>query len=361
LTASLPFTGERFTPEARGAIWYEHWHRYCVALPAVAGRRVLDAACGEGYGSFLLAGAAAEVIGVDIDDAAIAHATGRYAGRPNLRFVRGSCDTLPLDDASVDRVVSFETIEHLSSQAAMLAEFRRVLAPDGVLIISSPNKTVYQGESGADNHFHVHELERAELESMLRAPFPQQQWYGQRALAHSLLWREDATGPRGAELIALVGDSVELQKSPAPAMYFVVVCGASRAALPDLPALSIFDDGALSLYRDYERALLAEKRLFWDEIDARKIGDARLADLVIAANELASSRQREEAVSSRATSLEAELKRTQRVFAQASAALADAAGRLDETSARLAHRESWPGWLRWPMGRARRMLAAGRR
>ena len=92
MTASLPFTGERFTPEARGAIWYEHWHRYCVALPAVAGRRVLDAACGEGYGSFLLAGAAADVIGVDIDDGAIAHAIGRYAARPNLHFVHGSCD-----------------------------------------------------------------------------------------------------------------------------------------------------------------------------------------------------------------------------------------------------------------------------
>ena len=90
MTAFLPFTGERFTPEARGAIWYEHWHRYCVALPAVAGKRVLDAACGEGYGSWLLAGTASEVLGVDIDHAAIAHAARRYAGRSNLRFVPGA-------------------------------------------------------------------------------------------------------------------------------------------------------------------------------------------------------------------------------------------------------------------------------
>jgi hypothetical protein len=55
LTAPLPFTGERFTPELRGAIWYEHWHRYCVTLFAARGQRVLDAACGEGYGSWLLA------------------------------------------------------------------------------------------------------------------------------------------------------------------------------------------------------------------------------------------------------------------------------------------------------------------
>jgi SAM-dependent methyltransferase len=359
LTASLPFTGERFTPEARGAIWYEHWHRYCVALSAVAGKRVLDAACGEGYGSWLLAGAAYDVVGVDIDATAIAHAAARYAGRPNLRFVSGSCDRLPLGDASVDRVVSFETIEHLSSQAAMLAEFSRVLAPDGALILSSPNKAVYSGASGEDNHFHVRELDRDELQAMLSVSFPQQHWYGQRALAHSLLWRDDGAASRAAELIALVDERVEALDTPAPAMYFVVVCGAERAALPQLPALSIFDDGALSLYRDYERALLSEKRLFWDEVDARKIAEARQVDLVAAVNELANSREREEALRSRIAVLESELELERKAVARASAALARACTALEETGARLAYRESWRGWLRWPLGRIRRSL--GRR
>ena len=144
-------------------------------------------------------------------------------------------------------------------------------------------------------------------------------------------------------------------------MYFVVVCGSRNAALPQLPDLSIFDDGALSLYRDYERALLAEKRLFWDEVDARKIAEARLADLVIAVNELASSREREQALSSRVSAMEAELIRTQGAFAQASGALADTNARLTETSARLAHRESWRGWLRWPLGHIRRRLAGDKR
>ncbi len=317
---------------------------------------MLDAACGEGYGSWLLAGAAAEVVGVDIDDAAIAHAAGRYAARSNLRFVSGSCDALPFDDASVDRVISFETIEHLSNQTAMLAEFRRVLAPGGALILSSPNKVVYSGESGNENQFHVRELDRGELETMLAARFPQQHWYGQRALAHSLLWREGGTGSRGAELIALVDDRVEVQNVPAPAMYFVVVCGGARAELPELPALSIFDDGALSLYRDYERALLAEKRLFWDEVDARKIAEARLAELVVAVNDLASSREREEAVSLRAVSLDAELERMQKALSQVSGALSQVSGAFDETAARLAYRESWRGWSRWPLGRARRLF-----
>jgi SAM-dependent methyltransferase len=357
LTASLPFTGERFTPEAKGAIWYEHWHRYCIARSAVAGKRVLDAACGEGYGSWLLAGVAADVVGVDVDPAAIAHASGRYAGRSNLRFVAGSCDDLPLADASVDRVVSFETIEHLSAQIAMLAEFRRVLTPGGALILSSPNKAVYSGESGEANHFHVKELDRDELETMLDERFPQQHWYGQRALAHSLLWRYGGNATLDAELIALVDDRLEMPAVPAPAMYFVVVCGAQGATLPVFPALSIFDDGALSLYRDYERALLAEKRLFWDELDARKIAETRHGELVVAVNELASSRERELAMAARLAPLEVEAERTRVALAKLSGALAQASGALHDASARLAFRESWRGWLRWPIGHFRRALS----
>src|SRR5262249_41172258 len=146
----LNFTGERFAPEVRGAIWYEHWHRYCIAQPLATGLSVLDAACGEGYGSFLLAQTAREVVGIDIAAEAIAHAQSRYAA-PNLRYVEGSCTALPLADASVDLVISFETIEHLQQQSEMLAEFRRVLTPGGVLVISSPNPSVYSEKLGARN------------------------------------------------------------------------------------------------------------------------------------------------------------------------------------------------------------------
>src|SRR6058998_161434 len=87
--AALVFTGERFTPESRGAIWYEHWHRYCVVAELARGRRVLDAACGEGYGSALIAREAVQVVGVDVGTDAIAHAKSRYS-MPNLSYVRGS-------------------------------------------------------------------------------------------------------------------------------------------------------------------------------------------------------------------------------------------------------------------------------
>ncbi len=275
MTASLPFTGERFTPEVKGAIWYEHWHRYSVMLPLARGRRVLDAACGEGYGSWLLAQSAAEVVGVDVDGVAVRHARARYASRPNLRYVQASCTALPLPAAGADLIASFETIEHLQGQEAMIAEFRRVLAPSGALVISSPNKAVYSDESGYANEFHVRELFRAELEAMLGTHFPQQVWYGQRVLAHSLLWKEQRDVAIGAEIVELADDRVQLRTAPAPPMYFVVVCGARETVLPQLPGLSLFDDGRQSLYRDYGRALRAEQRLYWDEVDARKIADER--------------------------------------------------------------------------------------
>ena len=200
-STALTFTGERFAPEVTGAIWYEHWHRYCLVRPLARGLAVLDAACGEGYGSSLLAATAREVVGIDIAGDAVAHARARYAA-PNLRYLEGSCTALPLADASIDLVVSFETIEHLPAQAEMLAEFRRVLAPSGVLVISSPNKPVYSGAEPGGNEFHVRELTRDELAQLLDPAFPQQRWYGQRVVAHSALWAEraDPAAPRACTL-----------------------------------------------------------------------------------------------------------------------------------------------------------------
>src|SRR5271157_2796787 len=176
------FTGERFLPSCRGEIAYEHWHRYAFARRFVQGKRVLDAACGEGYGTALLATVATSAVGIDIDLATIEHARTTYGDGTRVRFVPTSCTGLPLPSASFDVIVSFETIEHLSAeeQPDMLSEFARVLAPDGLLIISSPNKRLYSDARDYVNPFHLHELYRDDLARLLGRRFPAQRWFHQR-------------------------------------------------------------------------------------------------------------------------------------------------------------------------------------
>jgi SAM-dependent methyltransferase len=377
LTASTPsastltFTGERFLPEVNGAIQYEHWHRYAAVTPIAAGKRVLDAACGEGYGSFLLSQSAGAVIGVDVSDDAITHAVQRYPGA-NLRFVTGSVTKLPLPDASVDLVVSFETIEHLAGQIEMLKEFRRVLVRDGVLVISSPNRPVYN-EGGIANPYHVRELDRGELAALLSPDFPAQHWYAQRVIAQSALWAERATDAVPAFVTPQGNES-----APAPPMYFIVVAAAHGIALPALSALSLFDDGKQSLWKDYARALARERQLVWDELAARTVAEDRLAQLVPALNDLASAREMTRTQATRIADLEQALVDTQarargaidrleaalvereRTLAQELAQARDAVIRERaahaETQGRLAYRESAKGWLRFPLMAVRQRL-----
>src|SRR5437763_4277161 len=115
----LEFTGERWTSAAHGQIELEHLHRYLLARDVCRGKDVLDIACGEGYGSALLAQVARHVIGVDIDCPSIAHAAVEYA-RANLHYVAGDATRVPLAAASFDVVVSFETLEHFAGQEAFL-------------------------------------------------------------------------------------------------------------------------------------------------------------------------------------------------------------------------------------------------
>jgi SAM-dependent methyltransferase len=242
MSDDLEFTGERYVPGTAGEIAHEHWHRFSFARALVAGRRVLDVACGEGYGSALLADSAAHVIGVDIDPHTLAHARATYGARTNVEFIEGSAARLPLPDASVDVVVSFETIEHLDApdQPRMLAEFDRVLQPDGVLILSSPNRPQYSDARNYVNPFHVHELDRDELAGLLAPHFPAQRWHRQRRYLGSALWSEDRNG----RYEAAVGNAATAVAAPLPeAMYFVVVAARAAAALPAVsPALSLFTD-----------------------------------------------------------------------------------------------------------------------
>jgi len=248
--SSLPFTGERFTPECVREIWYEHWHRYVFARRLAAGKRVLDAACGEGYGSGLLADVAAVVVGVDVDATSIAHARERYGARPNLTFEQGDATALNYADGRFDLVVSFETLEHLAAQEALIAGFARVLADDGILIVSSPDKRAYSEVAGFRNEFHVRELYRNELTALLAPHFPAVRLYGQKLLFQSALWSLDAGNGRfEASTAADAGAGIAAGLDYAP-LYFVAIC-AKRALPDDMPALSLFGDREETVYAHY--------------------------------------------------------------------------------------------------------------
>ena len=167
----LEWTGERYLPEIPGNIRLEHVHRYLLAKELSGGRRVLDIACGEGYGSELLARTAAHVVGVDIVPAVVAHANRRYR-RQNLVFVAGSAAAIPIADHSVDLVVSFETLEHLDQHEDMMRDLKRILRPGGLLVMSSPDRRQYSDLPDYHNPFHTRELYRAEFEQLLGSRFP---------------------------------------------------------------------------------------------------------------------------------------------------------------------------------------------
>lgn len=250
----LPFTGERFTPECVREIWYEHWHRYAFAAPLAAGRRVLDAACGEGYGSALLARTAATVLGVDLDAETVEHARGRYGGRcANLRFERADvCALEHLPAAGFDLIVSFETLEHLREHERLLDGFARLLAEDGLLLISTPDKSRYNalgGEPNQPNPFHLRELERAEFERLLAARFPHYRLYGQKLMFVSALRALEGADSRWQAATECGG---ELRPGlQLPPLYYLAVCAAEPDALARLPGLSLFADAAESVYAHY--------------------------------------------------------------------------------------------------------------
>jgi SAM-dependent methyltransferase len=241
MASDLTFTGERFVPACAGEIAYEHWHRYAFARRYAEGGRVLDAACGEGYGTALLGAIATEAVGVDIDAASIRHAQSTY-GSTHIRFVEGSCTRLPLPDAAFDVVVSFETIEHLvaADQPRMLTEFARVLKPAGLLIISSPNKRLYSDARGYVNEFHRHELYRDGLASLLRDTFPAQRWFHQQVAFWSTIWGEG----EGVGVEAWLGEAGRVSPYASPeGMYFIVIAARATAALPAAAAHgSLFTD-----------------------------------------------------------------------------------------------------------------------
>lgn len=165
---ALNDTGERMIPEFHKGdlIYAEHLTRYMCAEGLVRGKVVLDIASGSGYGSQLLAKTAKKVYGVDVDADAIEYAKQQFPAK-NLEYKVGDGESIPLDDNSVDVVITFETIEHIKDYRKFIDEMKRVLKPDGIAIVSTPNDL----EFAEGNHFHLHEFEYEELVTLLKKDF----------------------------------------------------------------------------------------------------------------------------------------------------------------------------------------------
>ncbi|MDA3896717.1 MAG: glycosyltransferase [Desulfobacteraceae bacterium] len=186
----MDFTGERYLSDMdQPEISYEHWHRYLYATQFVKDKVVLDIACGEGYGAFTLAKHANKVIGVDIAQEAISYAASKYFCE-NLELRLGSATAIPVEENNVfDVITSFETIEHISEedQKKFLSEVKRLLKPDGLFIVSTPNKEIYTLPN-YHSEYHIKEFYLQEYKDFLGKSFEHVTVLGQRIYPVSYIW-----------------------------------------------------------------------------------------------------------------------------------------------------------------------------
>lgn len=180
-TGGPEWTGERYLPWVEGeGLHYEHLHRYRFAKEFVQGKRVLDMACGEGYGSFILSEDAESVVGVDISPVCVRHASVKYGGE-KLRFIEGSITDVPLEGEGLyDVVVCFEALEHVEAHDELMTEVTRLMKPGGIFIVSTPDKGVYSDQPDYHNPFHVRELYPDQFRELLAKRFRRVFLYGQR-------------------------------------------------------------------------------------------------------------------------------------------------------------------------------------
>jgi len=247
----LEFSGERFTTAVQGEVRHEHLHRYLFALQFCRHKDVLDVASGEGYGAALISTVARSVTGIDISAEAIEHAQKNYAG---VRYIAGRAESLPLPDHSIDVVLSFETIEHLLDHSSFFQEIKRVLRPDGLLVMSSPDRDVYSIKQGIQNPHHLKELNSREFQTLVRDNFRHSSFLGQISMAGSILVPQsgDLSGLRVQGFRHLSGNFVEGSPGVPSATYIISV--ASDENLPNIFTGS-FDDRPfqLGLYNELQQ------------------------------------------------------------------------------------------------------------
>ncbi|MEG4195561.1 class I SAM-dependent methyltransferase, partial [Microcoleus sp. S36a_D3] len=338
----MEFTGERYVPSLRGAIRYEHLHRYALSLELVQGKSVLDIASGEGYGSAILSQVASSVVGVDIDSACISFACKKYASIANLEFLVGACDAFPLANESVDVVTSFETIEHHAKHDEMMQEIKRVLKPGGTLIISSPNRLTYSEQpkslsSNPNNPFHVKEPYDYQFISLLNRHFKSVKIYGQRLAIGSFVFPLKHGVQSGFKSYT-IEDSQSTQQIPSLAepLYFIAVCSDDSTNIQNILD-SIYidrDDDVLMELREQlilTSCELAQIQLHYGQTEAK---------LESSQSQLHQTQAEFEQSQSQLHQTQAELEQSQSQLHQTQAELEQSQSQLHQTQAELEQSQS---------------------
>lgn len=264
----MKFSGERFIPnETDRDIKIEHLHRYYAITDLVRGKSILDAASGEGYGSYILSQYAYHVTGLDLSAEAIVHSKLTYA-KDNISFVQGSIDELPIPDNSIDVVVSFETIEHVNeeTQHRFLQEIKRVLKPNGLLVISTPDKYIYSERANYRNPYHVHEFDKEEFYHFLRYYFSEIDIYSQVFEISSLMLNNRMDQVKRIHIES--NDYIKNGK------YMVAVC--SDESLSNINLNSFVPEHQDKYFEIIQRIIALQ-----DEVEERNVHIKHLDDVVL--------------------------------------------------------------------------------
>jgi O-antigen biosynthesis protein len=271
LDRRIEWTGERCVPWTDDTqVMYEHYHRYALARDFVAGKRVLDLASGEGYGAAMLAEAAAEVVGIDIDQPSVEHAQLNY-GNSTLRFVVGSITdpAVLADTGQFDVITCFEAIEHVEDHAGLMTLVRARLAPGGLLLISTPDTEVYSHEHQNNNEFHLRELTEREFGDLLKAEFANVAMFRQNVAVGSVITTSDAAEGSVSEHTARAHGETPSVEHGLPHTYLFAV--ASNAELPPLPAAAVMLDPEQKLVQnnaEHVHALYEDSRAEVEQLKA---------------------------------------------------------------------------------------------
>lgn len=178
----LEFTGERMIPERSDPeTFWEHIYRYKFALRYIPKKRVLDIACGEGYGTYTMSMCnSIFVLGIDISKQAVLNVKKKYRSDVCV----SDCTAVSVKSHSFDVIVSFETLEHIKEPEIFIKECARLIKPGGRLIISTPNKEVYR-KTSRDSTYHCSELNDIEFASLLLRYFKSFRLYVQQPTSRS--------------------------------------------------------------------------------------------------------------------------------------------------------------------------------